>query len=265
MTANVCRPELLTVIEVQQAGAYVVNPLYAMQPKRDGKRLIVSARSGRVEVFNKLGERCDAPAWLTSSMPDVSVDGELEAARRRFVAFDLLDCAGQDLRPLAYSQRLAALDTIVQRGFLPECCQLIPTWRSAEEKERELFRAVAARWEGVVFKKLDAPYKPGRAGQHVKLKFVKMCTVRVSQVEPTSARIEMLDNGNGWQEVSGVSLIGRPRVRPGDFIEVKYLYATRERNGHPKLNQPVMLAVRDDVADLDCSTEQLVFKNLEVE
>jgi bifunctional non-homologous end joining protein LigD len=278
-TANVCvdiaTPELLTLIQVHQAGAHVFDPKYAMQPKRDGERLLISSVApGRVVAFNKLGEPCAAPPWLAESFPQLVLDGELERRHGRFVVFDLLQCIDHDLRPLAYSQRLAALRTIAQRGLLPECCRLIDTWFTAEEKEKHLFRAVAERWEGVVFKRLDAPYRPGRAGQHLKLKFVKMCTVRVRQVEPTSARIEMLmpareAEGRGpmqwWIEVCGVSLVGRPRVKVGDYLEVKYLYATNERNGAIKLVQPVMLRLRDDVTDRDCGTEQLIFKNTEVE
>jgi bifunctional non-homologous end joining protein LigD len=283
--ANVCAditaPELLTLIQVHQAGAYVFDPQYAMQPKRDGERLLISSVApGRVGAFNKLGEPCAAPPWLAESFPQLVLDGELERRHRRFVVFDLLQCVDHDLRPLAYSQRLAALRTIAQRGLLPECCRLIDTWFTAEEKEKHLFRAVAERWEGVVFKRLGAPYRPGRAGQHLKLKFVKMCTVRVRQVEPTSARIEMLHMLHTlhsdppiprlpdppiWIEVCGVSLVGRPRVKVGDYLEVKYLYATNERNGAIKLVQPVMLRLRDDVTDRDCGTEQLIFKNTEVE
>lgn len=258
-------PELLTSIETADVGKYVLDSRFAMQPKRDGKRLLINVCNTKLiwaAIFNKRGELCNAPGWLLKSLPEhVTIDGELE--KGRFVIYDLLDCLGHDLRSLPYSQRLAALVQAVKSNAitLPDCCQLIDTWFTPEDKERQLIAGFTARWEGVVFKKLDAPYSPGRAGQHLKLKFFKSCTVRIRTVEPTSARVEMLDKG--WVEVSGVSLIGRPRVKVGDFLEVKYLYATTERNGDPRLVQPVMLNLRDDVGDADCTINQLVFKNTE--
>jgi bifunctional non-homologous end joining protein LigD len=272
-------PELLTTTEIADAGKFVVNDAYAMQPKRDGKRLILSTVGGRGRAFNKRGEPCAAPAALLQSLPqNITIDGELEPGSR-FIVFDLLDCLGHDLRQLPYSQRLASLQQAIQRGaiVLPESMRVIETWFGAGEKEKQLLQAVADRLEGVVFKKLAAPYSPGRAGQHFKLKFVKTCTVRVRSVEPTSARIEMFHQ-NAWTEVCGVSLIGRPKVKAGDYLEVKYLYATvvysNNERGSPhgpgspggasptgvKLVQPVMLQLRDDAGDSDCSTGQLIFK-----
>jgi bifunctional non-homologous end joining protein LigD len=251
-------PELLTPIEVSQAGRYVVDPAYAMQPKRDGHRIILSSCTTR-RAFNKRGEPCAAPpALLRGLPPDVTVDGEWE--RSHFVIFDLLDFLGHDLRSLPYTERLAALLEAVKLRQMPFSGQFstIHTWFTEKAKEENLLRGFQQRWEGVVFKRLDAPYAPGRAGQHFKLKFIKTCTVRVQNVEPTSARIEMLHSG-GWIEVSGVSLIGRPKVQVGDFLEVKYLYATKQ-SGQPRLVQPVMIRKRGDVAENDCSTEQLVFK-----
>jgi bifunctional non-homologous end joining protein LigD len=258
-------PELLTAITVEQVGAYVLNPAYALEPKRDGRRVILSKLNGRAQAFNKRGEPCTAPPALLNAVPDgVTLDGELEPGRR-YITFDLLDCFGLDIRPLSCRKRREALREIISRGALslPHGCSVIQSWESSSEKESALFRGVAERWEGVVFKNLDAPYASGRSGQHVKLKFVKSCTVRVRKVEPTRAEIEMLEPdrpmNDRWTVVSGVSLIGRPRVKVGDFLEVNYLYAT-VKNGLPKLDQPVMLMLRDDVTDADCSTEQLIFK-----
>jgi hypothetical protein len=260
MTANVCtptQPELLSRILIPQAGAYVADSAYAMERKRDGKHLLVSTVSGRACAYNKHGDPCDLPPALKGLPGAVTLDGEWERGKK-FVVYDLLDCLGHDLRALPYSERVAAREMFFKAGILPPCCRLIETWFTEKEKETNLLRAAAEHWEGVVFKKLAARSIPGRAGQHVKLKFVKSCTAKITEVEPTRATLVMCERGQ-WVEVSGVSLIGRKRVRPGDYIEVEYIYATRER-GLPKLNQPVMKDLRDDAKDSDCVTEQLVFR-----
>ncbi len=252
-------PELLTDITLAQAGAYVVDPAYAMQRKYNGRRLMMSSQAGR-QAFNKRGEPCAAE--LLSALPaSITVDGEL--LRNSYAIFDLLDCLEHDLRELPYSERFALLRQAVTSGAieLPKPCFIAETWYTVQDKEKNLLRAVKERWEGVVFKKLAAPYAPGRAGQHLRLKFIKSCTARVRAVEPRSARIEM-SYQDRWIEVSGVSLVGRPTVQVGDFLEVKYLYATMQ-SGEPHLYQPVMLHLRDDVADLDCRTEQLTFMEVE--
>jgi ATP-dependent DNA ligase len=50
------------------------------------------------------------------------------------------------------------------------------------------------------------------------------------------------------------------KIKPGDVIEVRYLYATLDY----RLYQPVWHGFRDDKSPDECTTEQLKFVNKEV-
>lgn len=156
-----------------------------------------------------------------------------------------------DLGSYAYEDRYSVLKSFSPCPFI----HVISNWTTNEEKGEIIFELLQKGAEGVVFKNRLAPYQPGRAGQHFKLKFENTATVRVRSVDPNrnSARIEMLD-GTHWLEVSGIK-IERGLVKPGDYIEVRYLSA----NDSKHLVQPVFLRLRRDVSDDDCSTEQLKF------
>lgn len=254
------KPELLTHLKgYTDAGRYVIDPTYAMERKRDGKHLlIVRTLDGGSNVFNKHGEPTSAPDKLIRSIPPgVTLDGELEGSHW-FRVFDILSLPGLALYTHPYSERAMLRAQLIKLiSFHGAPLTSVETYYG-EAKETMLMNAVEQRWEGVVFKKLDAAYCEGRAGQHVALKFVKTCTVRVRAVEPTRAKIEMyFADWPGWRDVcDGVSLLGKPPVKVGDYLEVEYLYASH----HDRLVQPVMKGIRDDANDSDCGTDQLIYK-----
>jgi bifunctional non-homologous end joining protein LigD len=87
----------------------------------------------------------------------------------RFMAFDLIWHEGRDLAHLPYTERRAALEEL---GVGGECWQT-PAWRRGDGTAL-LEAARAQQLEGVMAKKLDSPYCPGKRTQHwLKIK-VKM-------------------------------------------------------------------------------------------
>ena len=130
---------------------------------------------------------------------------------------------------------------------------ILPSWKTSQEKETMVYEFHRQKTEGVVFKNSEAKYRPGRAGQHFKLKFEKSATCRVREVDPVRDRVtvEMLD-GKSWTEVCGLK-IPNGKLRPGQYVEVKYLYGTPEK----RLVQPRFLVVRQDVSEADCSLDQV--------
>lgn len=85
-----------------------------------------------------------------------------EAARRAqhtpvlYVVFDLLHFDGHDLTPLPFDRRTALLDELVDEGA---------AWRRStrhDDGEALLDAVTAQRLEGVMAKRRDAPYAPGR-------------------------------------------------------------------------------------------------------
>lgn len=77
------------------------------------------------------------------------------------------------------------------------------------------------------------------------------------EVDPVRDRVsvEMLD-GKTWIEVCGLK-VPNGSLQPGQFVEVKYLYGTREK----RLVQPRFVMVREDVSEADCSLDQVQVGN----
>ena len=248
------RPELLTRIDVDQAARYVLDDRFWVQEKWDAERLLVRRSGPKVQGWNKQGQTTAVAPALTSALLSLTVtdfilDGEYDPSG--YNCWDLLLADRVDLTSFAYEDRYRILKAFSPCPFI----NVIPSWATKDEKEAVIFELLGRGSEGVVFKNRLAPYQPGRAGQHFKLKFENAATVRVRSVDPTrsSARIEMLDAG-GWREVSGIK-IEKGLVQAGDYIEVRYASASASKH----ILQPVFLRVRRDVSDEDCSTEQLKF------
>jgi bifunctional non-homologous end joining protein LigD len=116
--------------------------------------------------------------------------------------------------------------------------------------------------EGIVFKRLDAPYTPGKpnsGGPQLKFKFVRHAVGNRCQGEHPA---QCGDQFAQRQELDFV----RQRHHPGQshafpkvgaVVEVRYLYAYRASHA---LHQPVYLGPRDDVDPGECLASQLKFK-----
>ena len=94
-----------------------------------------------------------------------------------------------------------------------------------------------------MFKLRSASHRGGRNGQHKKFKFVKTLSAIAGEPRGTgkdSVEIYLLDADRIETRrstckifrfgVGTVSLIGKPKVKRGDILEVHYLYAFPSRN-----------------------------------
>jgi len=249
-------PELLTPIEDREAGRYIVDPRYLAQDKRNGHRRLVVKNLAGVYGITRPGRVVDLPDGLASDLRKlpfdvVVMDGELEGDK--FIAFDLLNL-DDELGGHSYEERFKMLVDLLRYG-LPHV-KAVETAKSEADKEALCRRLATEKAEGIVFKLRTGTYRAGRNGQHMKWKFWKTATVRISKPRATgkdSAMIQLLD-GAKWREVGHVSLIGKPVVEDGTLVEVKYLYATRAK----KVVQATILMVRDDVPESSCTLAQLV-------
>src|SRR5206468_9669162 len=88
--------------------------------------------------------------------------------------------------------------------------------------------------EGVVFKRLDAPYVPGRpasGGPALKHKFYATLSAVVANINAQRSVELRLLNCKGWIVVGNVTIPPNHLVPPvGAVVEVRYLYAYRESN-----------------------------------
>jgi bifunctional non-homologous end joining protein LigD len=119
--------------------------------------------------------------------------------------------------------------------------------------------------EGIVFKRWDAPYIPGRpasGGDQRKFKFVETASVVVTALNgKRSVRMGVLDGERMISCGNGTIPVGSDIPSIGDIVEVRYLYAFPESGS---LLQRVFLAVRDDLELKEWSVGQLKFKREEL-
>jgi bifunctional non-homologous end joining protein LigD len=283
-------PSLATGVQLLQplaneadAEAYILDPAWGAQEKLDGKRIRLRYADGDVHAFNKQGKPCPVPDPVFEAMVDLAgflnfkaleLDGELIG--EIYHAFDLLGY-GLDCCQSAYEARHGDLE-----GFLETfggAIKLVPLIQG-EEAKKKLYKELKAQGrEGIVFKRLDAPYTAGRGPDQVKCKFYATATCIVGAVNAKNSvalamAVDDAEKAGDWPSVHQivdtdghwyVVPVGnvtippnktKPKVR--DFVEIRYLYMA---NKGGSLYQPVFLGVRDDVGFEDCHVDQLKYKS----
>lgn len=260
------RPQLLNPISEDEAEAYLRDDAYWAQEKVDGKRLLVRKTGGEVQGVNRSGLIVALPQPIVDralrTKSDFILDGE--AVGDRLLAFDCLMIGPARLEAHPYRQRWSALVDLI--GKKKGCIEVLPAVGASGDK-RDFLRLMRERnAEGVVFKRHDAPYTPGRpasGGPQVKLKFhaTATCIVAAGRMGKRSVGLEVLDGGRRVA-VGNVTIPGKQAMpNPGSLVEVRYLYWMP--NG--SLIQPVFLGVRDDVGIEACAVAQLKAKRGEAE
>jgi DNA ligase D-like protein (predicted polymerase)/DNA ligase D-like protein (predicted ligase)/DNA ligase D-like protein (predicted 3'-phosphoesterase) len=153
---------------------------WAFEGKWDGYRLLVDADHGALELRSRSGRDVthEYPQLqaLAADLADhhVILDGEAVAldeagvpnfglmqnrarsTRVEFWAFDVLSLDGRSLLRVKYSDRRRILEALADAGGL-----IVPERLDGDGPEA-LELARERRWEGVVAKKLDSTYQPGR-------------------------------------------------------------------------------------------------------
>jgi len=171
---------------------------WLLERKFDGERCIARKDGRDVRLESRTGK------GLTATYPEVSaalaeqrppqliLDGELVAfegeqtsfsrlqqrlgvanPRRELLAafpvvycvFDILELDGEDLRGRPLSERRERLAQAVRPMA---ALQLSEAWRG--DSERRFAEACRSRWEGLIAKRAEAPYSPGRSRDWLKLK-----------------------------------------------------------------------------------------------
>ena len=183
-------PQLAMLVRAPPSGEGWVSEV-----KFDGYRMICRKHGDAVRIITRNGldwtGRLPALAAAVGAMaPEQAMfDGELVALDRnglssfarlqdafstgrtgslRYYAFDLLHLDGTDLRPRPLSARREALEALMRA--VPEDGPLRTSEQLRSDAARVRRQACALGLEGIVCKRLDAPYRPGRSGDWVKVK-----------------------------------------------------------------------------------------------
>jgi bifunctional non-homologous end joining protein LigD len=165
---------------------------WAHEVKFDGYRAQLRVEKGKVVIRTRKGldwtERFASVAVDAATLPDCLIDGEIVALDERqlpsfgklqaalaaedskelvFYAFDLLFEDGEDLRTLPLRERKARLEKLLSTRDGNRIRYVAHLQSNAEAV---LSSACRMGLEGIVSKRLDAPYRPGRGDSWVKAK-----------------------------------------------------------------------------------------------
>lgn len=251
---------------------YVADPAVFFQQKVDGIRGQLVIRPGERPWFRSGGGevlKSDTAAKITKPLlarletqPGAGrayvVDGEL--LDEKFHVFDLV-VDGEERTP--WEQRVAAAEEWVRiLGDL--AVHALPVARTAAEKQALHDAVLASGGEGIMIKRRDAPYTQGRRVTHtLKAKFRSTAEVVVIDVNRGGHENVVLGvyvRGK-LQEIGHASAIGKPKAKPGDVIEVSYLYVGKPLERGGSLVQPNFLRLRPDKTHADATDRQLRFVN----
>ena len=262
VTGNI--PQLLNPIDEDEVERLLKDPAWGAQEKEDGKHVMVES-DGEVTASNRKGLKIGIPEPVAKAfVGHVGLwDGEMIGDV--YHVFDMLR-GKNDLKASPYKARYCAL--IVQSFFdeAPNNVKIVPLAVKEQEKRELYARLKKEGREGIVFKKLDAPYAPGRpssGGNMLKHKFYATCSCEVVEGREGKRSIGLeLNKIKGPRDIESFFVgnvtvpANQPIPKVGDIVEIRYLYAYKGGS----LYQPVLLGVRDDMDIEACSVKQLKYK-----
>lgn len=255
------RPQLLNAVEDADIERLLRDDALVSQTKLDGERRLILIENGEVCGTQRTGLRVPVPQSLRAALGPIArefpgrtvIDGE-DLGDAGFVAFDLIELDGADLRALSFVRRFTRLDALLASTSV----RTTPVYVGEAAKRAHFERVRAEGGEGVVFKVGASPYVPGRpasGGDQLKVKFTASATLEVAASGRVGKRSVALLARRGTERVAVGNVTVPPNVdvSPGQLVEVRYLYLVAAGGC---LFQPVMTAVRtdkdqpDDVATL---------------
>lgn len=256
------QPQLLNEIDEATARKLCLDKDWGAMEKKDGERRPLLIENGKAEGTNRYGIYTGGMKTSIAKAIDASVNLiiDTEDMGTKLEAFDMIEIDGKSLRNMGFGKRHQALcdsPTIANSKSI----SIVPLFVTSEDKLALLERMIAENREGLVFKKLNAPYTPDRpasGGDQLKFKLYSECSVLVTKINVQRSFEMGVFDKDGNQVIVGNCTIPANANIPtvGDVIEVKYLYAYKGGSLYqPSLNKP-----RPDQRTEECRQSQLKYK-----
>ena len=194
-SSTATKPPAFVPIQLCKVADHPPGAGWVHEIKLDGYRIQIGVGGGRAVLRTRKGldwsDRFPALAAAAAKWPDGVIDGELCALSDDhmpdfsalqtaisdgrtdelvYFAFDLLFEGGEDLRHLPLSHRKARLQAYVDRIGGADAGRLRYVEHFGSSGQAVLQTACRMDLEGVISKKLDAPYRAGRSSSWVKSK-----------------------------------------------------------------------------------------------
>ena len=205
----------------------LLGPLREQLPDRcavDGELLVVA---GEALDFDALQQRIH-PA-------DSRVQMLAQTTPARFVAFDLLALDGEDLLPIPFADRRRRLEEILVKATPP--LHLTPITDDAAKARDWFTRFEGAGLDGVVAKRAEGPYEPGKRGW-VKVKHQRTADMVVAGFRwhkdgagVGSLMLGLYDDNDNLHSI-GVASSFTAKKRAA-LVEELAPYRENARDGHP--------------------------------
>ncbi len=260
-------PQLANPVQEDEVERLLRDPAYVMQQKHDGERRPVIVEGGAATGGNRKGQTVALSTPVSAALLALGRDVRFDCEQVGDVlhVFDLVAVGRlgggepmRDVSHLPFGQRMQLLAAVDLKGS-PNLVPSLPVVGEAAKRE-VLARLRESRTEGVVFKRNDAPYVPGRpnsGGDHLKFKFYNTLSAVVSKVNDRRSVSLSLVDGDRRVEVGNVTIpSNHPIPDAGSVVEVRYRHA--HEGG--ALQEPTYLGKRSDVDVEECRADQRVFK-----
>jgi len=256
-------PQLVNVAGESAIEHLIEDNAWVAQLKYNGDRRIVIVEAGKAIGGNRRGQTVALSKPIAdcalSLGHDLKLDGE--QIGDTFHCWDILELDGKDLRGLPLFGRSDILADLLEN--LPENSAIaqVRTAIGAASKRQLLEYAKANNLEGVVFKRSDATYEPGRpnsGGSWLKHKLWYSLSAIVEKVNSQrSVALQLIEADGTPISVGNVTIPSNHAIpAEGEVIEVRYMHAFDGGS----LFQPTYLGKRNDIAPAECLASQRVFE-----
>ncbi len=262
--------QLLNAVDEDALERLLADDAMIAQQKLDGNRVLVHVHE-ELLATNRAGQQTSVTADILAGLQHLPrgtvVDGEVvpDEGGHTYWLFDALVIGSEDIRTLGYIDRWQRLSDDLEPGIFGPI-NVLPFAAGKGAKKALLEKLRGSKAEGIVFKRRDAPYTPGRpasGGTQLKHKFIKSADVVLVENAGNAYRMIVHDARGTVFEVgkvfAGTTNASRKdldaRLERGEtpVAEVRYLYATDD----DQLFQPVFVRVRDDKEPDECLRAQL--------
>lgn len=258
-------PQLLLQIEDEATlERLLTDDAYAMEVKYDGERRLIEVKGSTATGGNRKGQTVALDRAISEHslmFGDVVLDGE--QIGQIVHVWDILKIGDRDLKDKSVRERKAMLDLMCANASVTPSGPIakVETAYGTEAKRAMLAKARADNEEGVVLKRLDARYEPGKPGSKatwLKFKFWNSLSAIVGSVnDKRSVTMVLLLDGGAPITVGNVTIPANHAIPiEGSVIEVRYLYAYEGGS----LFQPTYLGPRADISQEECLASQRSFK-----
>lgn len=262
--------QLLNAIDEEEVEKYIKDPKWGAQAKMDGERrpvaVVLDGSSMKLMGYNRKNQEVMIPQGIAADLfklaagQQVSLDGEIIGDT--LYLFDAMKIADMDITKEGFGERFEMLPALFSKLIVPNI-KLVSLAYTKEAKRAMFERIKADGGEGIVFKKLDAPYTAGRPnskGNAIKFKFVESASFVVGAINDKRSVALQLFEKKGKPDaidVGNVTILPNfPVPKVGDIVEVQYLYKFRGGS----IFQPIFKGVRTDLTGDDCLVSQMKYK-----